>query len=520
MPFISPVIPGYSTLVYLIQKIRSDHLNTHGPMHALVRQEFPNESDVPPLVGLMSLYKPIIFINSPEYLEDFYVKQAKYVDKEDMLRIQLFSLLGNSSIMMSSTEAQARKRKTISSAFYKDKLYKMVEQMKEVVAEKIEEMQHKFINDKEGQLVGFDLLEQLNQIHIRVILNTAFGEDLKNQTLPYVLNGAVTQKGLGQYLRDIFMYIIFKSARYELMIIPALTFLFYKKSDREYLKNAKVARDFCRQLIQERRKNLDQHKERADLLTILLLDEEYSKNEEEIIDECITFFLAGSQTVIAANANLIQYATMNPEIQNKLLQEFRHVILPDLNQEQLLNIDIRKEFNYDKIQDLNYFMMCFNESMRIEPPVSFSSMLLLTQDTTLNFPSTNKQTQARWTFNIKKGDNIIINIPQIHHDPNQWIDHDKYIPERFDHQSKYYLKPNGQKRHSLAFTPFLGGRRICIGKTFAEIVAKIVVPALMCRFKFEFVDKERYQNKLPLNVDMVVQPKIMIRIKPQDFQNL
>eukprot|EP00347_Sterkiella_histriomuscorum_P012378 403368811 len=500
--------------------MRNDHLNEQGPMYALVRQEYPNEKDIPPLVGLMSLYKPLIFINSPEYLEDFYVKQAKYVDKEDMIRIQLFSLLGNSSLMMSSNEAQARKRKTISSAFYKGKLYKMVEIIKEIVAEKIDEMQHKFINDQEGQKQGFDLLEQLNEIHVRVILNTAFGEDLKSSKLPYVENGITTYIGIGQYLRKLFLYIAYRSARYELLIIPVLALLFYKKSDREYLKNTKVARDFCRQLVQKRRRNLDQHKDKTDLLTILLSDGEYSKREEEIIDECITFFLAGSQTVIAANANLIQYATMNPEIQNKLLQEFRQVILPDLNQEQLLNIDIRKEFNYDKIQDLSYFMMCFNESLRIEPPISFSSMLLFSQNTILSFPSTDKEIERRWTYNIKKGDNFIINIPQIHHDPNQWIDHDKFIPERFDHQSKYYLKPNGQKRHPLAFTPFLGGRRICIGKTFAEIVAKIIVPALMCKFKFEFVDIEKKQNKSSLYIDMVVQSKIMMRIKPQDFQSL
>ena len=53
-------------------------------------------------------------------------------------------------------------------------------------------------------------------------------------------------------------------------------------------------------------------------------------------------------------------------------------------------------------------------------------------------------------------------------DPYEWKDPLKFIPERFDKLSDYYLKPNGEKRSPFSFTPFLGGSRICIGKTFAE----------------------------------------------------
>jgi hypothetical protein len=43
----------------------------------------------------------------------------------------------------------------------------------------------------------------------------------------------------------------------------------------------------------------------SDLLTILLKDDNYKNNVEMIISECVTFFLAGSQTVKSANANII-----------------------------------------------------------------------------------------------------------------------------------------------------------------------------------------------------------------------
>ena len=60
--------------------------------------------------------------------------------------------------------------------------------------------------------------------------------------------------------------------------------------------------------------------------------------------------------------------------------------------------------------------------------------------------------------------------------------------ERFDPQSEFFLTPEGKKRHPLAFAPFFGGKRICLGKTFAETVSKVVVPTLLGTFDFEFVD--------------------------------
>lgn len=69
------------------------------------------------------------------------------------------------------------------------------------------------------------------------------------------------------------------------------------------------------------------------------------------------------------------------------------------------------------------------------------------------------------------------------------------------------MKPNGQKRHPLSFSPFLGGKRICIGKTFAEIVVKLVVIGLVGKFNFEFADPAmKIKEKPILNVDMEVQP--------------
>jgi cytochrome P450 len=67
----------------------------------------------------------------------------------------------------------------------------------------------------------------------------------------------------------------------------------------------------------------------------------------------------------------------------------------------------------------------------------------------------------------------------LHKNPAEWIDPDRYIPERFDPESKYALTPKGTKRHPMSFGPFLGGKRICLGKTFAENIGKCVLPIII-----------------------------------------
>ena len=50
----------------------------------------------------------------------------------------------------------------------------------------------------------------------------------------------------------------------------------------------------------------------------------------------------------------------------------------------------------------------------------------------------------------------------------------------------------------MAFGPFLGGKRICLGKTFAEMVSKVIGPTLLIEFDYEFLDKNLYKEK-PMN---------------------
>ena len=115
--------------------------------------------------------------------------------------------------------------------------------------------------------------------------------------------------------------------------------------------------------------------------------------------------------------------------------------------------------------------------MRMMPPVYYSSTVRMSE------------TVQCEKLKIRKGDVITIIISQLCNDPDEWITPEKFIPERFDPKNPLFLTPAGKRRNPYSFSPFLGGSRICIGKTFIEVVSKLTVPTLLSHVKFEFTEQ-------------------------------
>jgi cytochrome P450 len=64
----------------------------------------------------------------------------------------------------------------------------------------------------------------------------------------------------------------------------------------------------------------------------------------------------------------------------------------------------------------------------------------------------------------------------------------------------------------MSFGPFLGGKRICLGKTFAEVISKISGPNLIWHFNFEFVDKKHLNYKPWNNIAAIYEPEILVKV--------
>ena len=60
-------------------------------------------------------------------MTDVYLTKNKYFDKDPVSQILFSSLFGESIVLAEGNDLWSRKRKVLSSAFYKDKLIKMTE---------------------------------------------------------------------------------------------------------------------------------------------------------------------------------------------------------------------------------------------------------------------------------------------------------------------------------------------------------------------------------------------------------
>jgi cytochrome P450 len=65
----------------------------------------------------------------------------------------------------------------------------------------------------------------------------------------------------------------------------------------------------------------------------------------------------------------------------------------------------------------------------------------------------------------------------------------------------------------MSFMPFLAGKRICVGKTFAEYSLKVVFSLIFKAFsKLEFENPKFYSKKPAINIFIVNKPEINVKL--------
>jgi cytochrome P450 len=137
----------------------------------MLEESFGKNFNPPDVVVAMMQSQPVILINSAEPLTDLYVTKNKFFDKDHLTKIQFSPLFGDSILLSSSNEKWSKKRKVLSSAFYKDKLVRMTENIRKVISQKIEEFELNYVRTSQPM----DLVKEIGDLHMRIILVSAFG---------------------------------------------------------------------------------------------------------------------------------------------------------------------------------------------------------------------------------------------------------------------------------------------------------------------------------------------------------
>ncbi|MBO9533692.1 MAG: cytochrome P450 [Solirubrobacteraceae bacterium] len=224
-----------------------------------------------------------------------------------------------------------------------------------------------------------------------------------------------------------------------------------------------VLDDVILELIERRRRSTDEH---DDLLAVLMGYRHPETGEPlsatALRDELMTFVTAGHETTANGLSWMWGLLSQHPSARAQLLTEVDEVLGGD------------RTPDYDDLRRLEWTTACFQESMRLFPPVWIVQRRA-------------KVDTVAAGYAIPAGTVISISPWVIHRDARNWPNPAGYDPSRF-------IGDAPKDRPRLAYLPFAAGRRMCIGQGFAMMEATIVTAMLSQRYTFDLVPTARLET--------------------------
>ena len=186
----------------------------------------------------------------------------------------------------------------------------------------------------------------------------------------------------------------------------------------------------------EQQHDAEHHQGRDDVLAMLLdarHDDGSPMSAEELRDELLTLLVAGHETTASSLAWAFQCLSQHPQALWKLRSEL------------------------DAGDDERYLLATIQETLRHRPVLPNTAPRFVMQPVTIG------------GFRYPPGVALVANSYLVHHDPAIYADPYAFRPERF------LEKPPG----TYTWIPFGGGRRRCLGASFALLEMKLVLSAVL-----------------------------------------
>lgn len=258
-----------------------------------------------------------------------------------------------------------------------------------------------------------------------------------------------------------------------------ITQMFYRGETAQYWADVDLLRRTSQEVINKRKQHPTDKK---DLLNGMLngVDTKTGQkmSEESIVDNMITFLIAGHETTSGLLSFTFYYLLKNPSAYKNAQNEVDEVIG-------------KSPITVDHLTRLPYLNAVLRESLRLQPTAP-AITLKANEDTTLGEK-----------YGCKKGAPIVALLHKLHRDPLVWgEDAEEFRPERM--LDEEFERRNTQFPN--CWKPFGNGMRACIGRPFAWQEALLVLALLLQNFNFTEKDPS-YQ----------LQIKQTLTIKPKDF---
>ncbi|KAK3114796.1 hypothetical protein LTR53_006530 [Teratosphaeriaceae sp. CCFEE 6253] len=260
---------------------------------------------------------------------------------------------------------------------------------------------------------------------------------------------------------------------------PAYMGAFYRVDDAQFFADIAYMRNLSQEIVDERVKH---PKDVKDLLNAMLngKDPKTSKGlpHDTIIDNMITFLIAGHETTSGLLSFQFYYLLKNPEAYRKAQAEVDEVIGTE-------------SIQAHHIAKLPYINACLRETLRLQPTAPAF---------TTTPHSADGEVIGGGKYFVERGVPIIALLAQIQQDPAVYGDDaEEFKPERMLDENFNSLPPG-------AWKPFGNGARGCIGRPFAWQEAVLVTAMLL-----------QYFNFAPQDQSYELQIKSTLTVKPKDF---
>jgi cytochrome P450 len=203
-------------------------------------------------------------------------------------------------------------------------------------------------------------------------------------------------------------------------------------------------------------------------------------NDDLIRDQLLTMLIAGHDTSTASLSWTLYLVGRHPEAMARLQAEVDAV---------LTSADDPP--GAEQLGRLSYLDLVFKEALRLYPPIHVG----------------NRRTSEAMTiagYAVPAGTRVMYSIYLSHRDKDFWPDPERFKPERFE-------RGQDEKRLPLTYVPFGGGPRNCIGASFAQVEAKVVLSRILQRFDLQLLNGDKVRPYMGATLEP--RPGVLMRVR-------
>ncbi|OWF41183.1 Cholesterol 24-hydroxylase [Mizuhopecten yessoensis] len=417
-----------------------------------------------PVFRLCMWHQVVVFVSDPECIKDVLVTGNH--PKSKRMYSRLSNMFGTRFIGR-GIETEVDNKIWVLQRIQLDQWFKphYIRQL----ASEFNEFADRFVEYLETKANGkteIHMLDTFNKLAMHLLYKVASSIDLgplTDENHPFVTKMKTTITGFATLLSDPLVAINPFKWRFRRDVRDAIKYI--RQSARQMMTDRNVAK---------RNGDYVPH----DLLEYIMeLKEKHpSKMTDEILlDNFLTFLLAGQETTAATLSFIIILLAKNPECYKKLQKEIDD------------NIGAVSVVTLNELEKLPYLDMVLKETLRLYPVVKVSF-----RETTTDY--------KLGGHHIPAGTDMVISFYATSRSEQNIRQPLDFLPERFDNDSS-------ERISKYAVTPFSAGPHTCIGKKYAEMEMKIIIAKIMQNFDFELIPGQTSE----VQGNVFIQPKSEVK---------